>query len=56
MLLYYCMLWRAYNTTPEVKFISARSEKELREDLAHSNYVAYSITDITNREVESFDL
>ena len=31
-------------------------KKELSEDFAHSGYVAYSITDISNREVESFDL
>ena len=54
--LYYCLLWFSFNEEPMTKFIWASCPQELTSDFLAAGYVAISITDITNREVDSFEL
>lgn len=54
--LYYCMLWLNFTDEPMTKFIWASCPQELTSDFLAAGYAAISITDITNREVDSFEL
>ena len=54
--LYYCMLWLNFTDEPMTKFIWASCPQELTSDFLAAGYAAISITDITNREVNSFEL
>jgi hypothetical protein len=54
--LYYCMLWFNFTDEPMTKFIWASCPQELTSDFLATGYVAISVTEITNREVDSFEL
>lgn len=54
--LYYCILWLNFNEKPMTKFMWASCPQELTSDFLAAGYVAISITEITNREVDSFEL
>lgn len=54
--LYYCMLWLNFTDEPMTKFIWASCPQELTSDFLASGYVAISITEITNQEVDTFGL
>lgn len=54
--LYYCMLWFNFTDEPMTKFIWASCPQELTSDFLTAGYAAISITDITDREVSSFEL
>lgn len=54
--LYYCILWLNFTDEPMTKFIWASCPQELTSDFLAAGYAAISITDITNREVDSFEL
>jgi len=54
--LYYCMLWRNFNEEPMIKFIYANSVKELVDEFLYFGFASVSITDITDLEVDYFDL
>lgn len=54
--LYYCMLWRNLKEEPMMKFIYADSVKELVEEFLYFGFASVSITDITDMEVDHFDL
>lgn len=54
--LYYCMLWRNLNEEPTTKFIYADSVKELVDEFLYFGFASVSITDITDLEVDYFDL
>ena len=54
--LYYCMLWFNFTDEPMTKFIWASCPQELTSDFLAAGYVAISITEITNQEVDTFGL
>ena len=54
--LYYCMLWLNFTDEPMTKFIWASCPQELTNDFLAAGYVAISITEITNQEVDTFGL
>lgn len=54
--LYYCMLWFNFTDEPMTKFIWASCSQELTSDFLAAGYVAISITEITNQEVDTFGL
>lgn len=54
--LYYCLLWFNFDEEPMTKFMWASCPQELTSDFLAAGYVAISITDITNREVDSYEL
>ena len=54
--LYYCMLWFNFTDEPMTKFIWASCPQELTNDFLAAGYVAISITEITNQEVDTFGL
>ena len=54
--LYYCLLWINFTDEPMTKFIWADCPAELSSDFVAAGYAAISITDITDREVESFEM
>ena len=54
--LYYCMLWLNFTDEPMTKFIWASCPQELTNDFLAAGYAAISITDITKKEVDSFEL
>ena len=54
--LYYCMLWRKSEEEPMIKFIYADDVKELIEEFLYFGFASVSVTDITNMEVEAFEV
>lgn len=54
--LYYCLLWFRFNDEPMTKFMWASCSQELASDFLAAGYAAISITEITNREVDSFEM
>ena len=54
--LYYCILWLSFTDEPMTNFIWASCPQELTSDFLAAGYAAISITDITDREVSSFEL
>jgi hypothetical protein len=56
MKLYYCVLWRSFFGKPTTtKFIYANSVRELVDEFLEMGYVSMSITDVTDKEVDSFE-
>ena len=54
--LFYCILWRDTDELPITKFVHADDAKALMNEFFEQGYAAVSVTDITNREVDTFDL
>lgn len=54
--LYYCLLWSNFDEEPMTKFIWASCPQELTSDFLAAGYAAISITDITNVEVDSYEM
>lgn len=58
MRLYHCVLWRSFeDTNPTIKYIwSDRPAETLMREFLDLGYAAICITDITDREVESYEM
>ena len=58
MRLYHCVLWRSFeDPNPTVKYIwSDRPVEDLMREFLDYGYVAINIIDITDTEVESYEM
>ena len=58
MRLYHCTLWRSFSdTSPTIKYMwSDESPETLIRELLDAGYAAINVTDITDREVDSYEM